>query len=168
MNVQQMIAISMIMVLSFTLVACTTSQIITAIELAAEAAAAAAPIVVAAAGLPVAIIAWVSLANQGIDCAASATQASTNPASVGGAVLACLTGLGIAPLLPAGTAQNVVAVIQAIAADISAIIKQYTPAAAAKVKALPADSFRLSTMDKMHLHKIHKLTAKTHSLLKAY
>jgi len=157
------IALFLVMALCLVSYACSASTIISDIDIAAQAAAVAVPIVLAATGLPApiqsTIIAYLTAANEGIGCAASATEASTDPATVSAAILKCLAGLNIAPTLPAGVAQNVAAVITALAGDIANIINEYAKVGgkigAKGVPSSPAQ-WKLSFGDREKLGHIHK------------
>jgi hypothetical protein len=157
------ISLFLVMALCLVSYACSASTIITDIDIAAQAASVAVPIVLAATGLPASlqstIIAYLTAANEGLGCAASATEASTDPATVSAAILKCLAGLNIAPTLPAGVAQNVAAVVQALASDIANIINQYAKVGvnAGKLQAAAGSgNWKLSFGDHQMLGRIHK------------
>lgn len=152
-------SVFLVFALCFTQCACTQSQIINDLEIAADAASAAAPIVLGAAGLPAGVVNYVADANKAITCASTAIEAGGSSAAVAAEVVGCLA-TAVAPALPAGTPETVVAVVSALDSDIQSILKQYTASAQAALKAVGGE-YHMSTMDKYHVHKIKSITHKT-------
>jgi hypothetical protein len=116
--------VAILLTLALLSAACSSSQIVADIDIAANAAAAAVPVVLGATSLSTAtqaaVVGYVDAANTGIGCVATAA----NGGSYSGAVLGCLAGLSV-PALPSGTDQKVVEVVQALAADVALLIQKY-------------------------------------------
>ena len=152
-----------ILALCFVLVACSVATAITFIDIAAQAAAVAAPIVVAAAGLPPEISTYVTVATGGVECAASVIEAGGTGSTVSQGVLKCLGSLNVAPAFPTGTPAAVSGVVQALANSIANILAQYTPAkvASAKKAGVFDQPVHLGFGDKRKLSSIHKMNHHT-------
>lgn len=165
MSPQKQISIFLVFALLLCSYGCSAATVLNDIDIAAQAAAFAAPLVLALTPLPpgvqTMIISYVSAANAGIGCAASAAEASTDAATVSAAILKCLAGLNVAPSLPPGIAQNVAAAITALANDIAMIINKYgTPkASAARTGIVP--SWKLTMADHRKVAHIHRTVEKT-------
>jgi hypothetical protein len=151
------ISVFMVLALCFSQVACTEASIINDIEIAAQAASVAVPIVLGSAGVAPEVVSYVAAANKALGCAASAASAGGTQASVAAAVVACLSSAAV-PVLPAGTDQAVANAVAALASDIQSIVKQYTPSAAAKLSA--AGAYKPSFSDRRHIRKIQSLVKK--------
>ena len=162
--------LSLILVCCMTLAACSASTVINDIDIASNAAATAAPIVLGLTTLPAAtqtlILNYVTAANSGIGCAATAASASTNTAVVSAAILKCLAGLNISPTLPAGVPQEVATIITALAGDIATIINLYAPVPATQPAAAPP--VKLTHGDHQKLAHITKTVASTTALLASH
>ncbi len=165
--------IALILVLCLTQSACTSVQVLNDIDIAAEAAATAAPIILAATNIPAPVqalvLGYVSAANAGIGCAATAANAGGTTAQLNAAVLTCLAGLNLAPVLPSGVPQQVAQVVQALAGDIATIINKYgvksaLPRSIAAVAGGPA--WKPGYADRHKIAKIQRTVRSTDALIK--
>ena len=155
------ISVFMVLALCFSQVACTEASIINDIEIAAQAASVAVPIVLGSAGVAPEVVSYVAAANKALGCAATAAQSGGSEASVAAAVVACLSSAAY-PLIPAGTDQAVANAVAAVATDVQQIIKEYT-ANAVQLKAMPAQ-WNPSFSDRRHIAHIQKLVNKNAAL----
>jgi hypothetical protein len=120
------VALAVLLILSLT--ACSTSTVVTDTQFAIDAVKIAAPIVAAFSGPGAAVItAALSTAATGLNCVLTAAEApGATTASVAQAIGSCLVS-DVAPVLPPGTPQLVVAVVSAAFAAIAIIIQKYGP-----------------------------------------
>ena len=160
---------ALIALLSLSLVACSTSQVVTDIEIAADIVAVGTPIVAAFGGPGAAqIAAYMTAAANGLNCVLTAAQAAgATTATISAAFATCLAQVAV-PVLPAGTPAQVAAIISAVAAAISVLVTKYGPkttaakAAPAKFKLTFEDHRRISTMHKRLDAAIGQLAAHGH------
>jgi len=159
--------IALILVLCLTQGACTSAQVLDDIDVAAEAAATAAPIILAATNIPAPVqalvLGYVSAANAGIGCAATAANAGGTTAQLNAAVLTCLAGLNLAPVLPSGVPQQVAQVVQALAGDIATIINRYGAKSAVKAG---GPAWKPGYADRHKTAKIQRTVRSTDALIK--
>lgn len=122
--------IGLALVLCLSLVACTQSQILTDLEIAAAAAAA----VAAVPGIPPTISTDINLAVTALDCVSAAVETGGTATVVSTSVAAC--GLKtVATAFPVGTPQVVIAVLTALNSAIANVLKDQ---ATLKVEFVPA------------------------------
>lgn len=119
---------SLAVLLIVLLCACSTSSVVTDTQFAIDAVKIAAPIVAAFSGPGAAVItAALATAATGLNCVLTAAEApGATTASVAAAIGGCLASV-VAPSLPPGTPQLVVAVVSAVFAAIAVIIAKYGP-----------------------------------------
>jgi hypothetical protein len=120
---------ALIVVLSLSLVSCSSSQVITSIQITADLISISAP-VVAASGNPVAA-SYLTAAAAATNCVLTAAEApgATN-ATISAAFSTCYSNV-VVPDLPPGTSQEVITIISAVNASIALLIAQYGPKTAA-------------------------------------
>ena len=138
-------------ILSFSMTACSSSQVITSIQVTADLIAVSAP-VVAATGNPVAA-AYLTSAASATNCVLTAAEAAgaTN-ATIAAAFGTCFISV-VVPALPPGTPQEVIAIITAVNASIGLLVQQYGPkVAASRVKLGPV---KLTHTDHSRIGKMH-------------
>lgn len=126
MNTKSKTSILLVILLSLSMVACSTSQIVTDIDIAVVAVSVAAPVVAAFGGPGAQVIStYLTAAASGLNCALAAAQApGATTASISAAIATCLASV-VVPVLPSGTPQNIINVINAVAAGIATILKNY-------------------------------------------
>lgn len=116
-------------VLCLLLIACSQSQVISALDTAVAAATTAFPIIAAATGLPPAqvttIMAYLHDANTALGKVAATLAAGGTPAEIAGGIAADLAGVAASEPSLAGLPAAVASVIQAVATDIATLLTQY-------------------------------------------
>lgn len=140
--------------LCLSLVACSTSQVVTDIEIASDLVAVSAPVVAAFAGPGAPLIAvYMTAAANGLNCVLTAAEVSgANTATISAAFATCLAQVAV-PVLPSGTPAQIGAIIMAVATAIGVLVTKYGPktvAAGAPVK------FKLTFQDKRRISTMHK------------
>lgn len=152
---------ALVALLSLSLVACSTSQVVLDIEIAADVVAIGAPIVAAFGGPGAAqITTYMTAAANGLNCVLVAAQAAgATTATISAAFATCLAQVAV-PILPAGTPPQVGAIITAVSVAISVLVSKYGPKTApataersvftspAKVKLTMSDNRKISGMHK--------------------
>lgn len=163
MNVRSGFAIALIIVLSLLMVACSTSQIITDVEIVSTAISVGAPIVAAFGGPGASTIsAYLTVAAQGSQCLLTAAQASgATSISIAAAAASCF-GAAVVPALPPGTPATVIAIVEAVSAGIANLVNKYgaRPGLHSAAEAVPV---KLKFQDKRRIRKMEKELQ--HSLL---
>lgn len=149
---------ALIALLSLSLVACSTSQVVLDIEIAADVVAIGTPIVAAFGGPGAAQISgYMTAAANGLNCVLTAEQAAgATTATISAAFATCLAQVTV-PVLPAGTPAQVGATITAVAAAISVLVSRYGPktTTAARSLSVPA-KFKLTMQDKRKISTMRK------------
>jgi len=123
-------------------VSCNGSSAITNLDNVVKAAEVALPVVSAAVHLDPAVTKQISTYLQAVDTAsvqAATILASTASAEIKAAEIVQAFAAVIAPTLPAGVPQQVVAVVQAVAAAVLQFITPFQPAMASKFKMVPSE-----------------------------
>jgi hypothetical protein len=148
---------ALVVVLSLSLVSCSSSQVITSIQVTADLIAVSAP-VVAAAGNPVAA-AYLTTAATATNCVLTAAEApgATN-ATIGAAFGTCFSSV-VVPDLPAGTSQEVITIVSAVNASIALLIAQFGPRPLARARVAsaerpPSPPVKLTWTDRSHISKM--------------
>ena len=161
-NTQTLLIFLLVLVLTFVLVACTTSNLITSLQLVTDAVTVALPVLEAAGVDPAAL----ALAQTYLTSVSTATTqavtelTSTDSAAVKAAKIASYFAAAVAPDI--GNPQ-VSAVVRAVAAAVQSFLALLNPAptVAAKLAAAPqAQSAKLSFGDRQKLGSIRKTAAK--------
>jgi hypothetical protein len=154
---------AIVLLLSFSMVACSTSQIILDIEIASTAIEIGAPVVAAFSGPGAALVlAYMNSAASGLNCVLMAAQAPmATTATISAAVASCLAA-SVVPNIP-GLPANVQGIITAVANAIKHLIEAYGPKLAAGGTPRPV---KLGFADHRKIHSIQKQLAAAQAKLK--
>lgn len=156
MKTKRIATAALVVLLSLSLVACSTSQVVTDIQIAADLVAVGAPVVAAFGGPGAAVaVAYMTTAAHGLNCVLTAAQAAgATTATISAAFATCFAS-AIVPVLPAGTPPQVAAIVMAVSAAINVLITRYGPKAT--VAATPTSlKFKLTYQDRRDITKMHK------------
>lgn len=162
MHTKSKASILLVILLSLSMVACSVTTVVTEISFAITAIDIAAPVVAVFSGpAATAISGYLTAAANGLNCVLTeANKPGSTVGTVSAAVATCLTSV-IVPVMPAGTPQNIVNLINAVGTAIANIIKDFGP------KAVPANlknaPMKLTFWDH---HKIHQAQSKLNKAIK--
>lgn len=158
MKLKRIATAALVALLSLSLVACSTSQVVLDIQIAADVVAIGTPIVAAFGGPGAAQISgYMTAAANGLNCVLTAAQAAgATTATISAAFATCLAQVTV-PVLPAGTPPQVSAIITAVAAAISVLVSRYGPKTTTAAMGLSAPTkVKLTMADKRKISGMHK------------
>lgn len=137
---------------------CTLTQAQVITDLAAAANAASIAVTDLGVNIPPQVVTYLTATIKALDCASAAADTGGTTTQVDLAIAAC--GLtSAAPVLPPGTAQNIVNLIATLVHDVSVVIVDYGPISAA-IKASKPKPFNVGLFGHHHLKQVRaKLAA---------